>query len=823
MTDTVPMERQAMDLAKAIVQKRFSDEASLDEVAAFRDLYLLDLSQSRSQLNALVHSQLDVTRRAHELITEAHKTMSSLRTEFGDMQTQALAYKGQLGGHKHIRALNVASRNIRATMTRVENFSAVPVRVQRLQQALVENPGSLKTVFMEAQDLEDWRDALIDEVKGKQPRNKKAGYVEEEDGSGSPTKELAFSPELYNRILDVLGGHFAVVNKLSEDIRETVLDHLGSCVDLAQESPALLVRALEVLVMIDENTRRKMLKLTEEERENLFAPENGFEEDALDHINKSFDKRIQGTYKNAMSQAADEKKTAIEGTLSAANRGLVDINMCKSYVVGCFPPHMKILDMYRTRFESFMIPKVAGLYNMNIHAIEIGELLQLTRWLQQYNNQIVLNCSGPPTKDFVSAIDVLMAEYLVRMREQTKEWFSNIDKRPLELGMDAEGYPITRSPEDQLNIVNLQMAVAREQLPQNLAYKAIKVCMEELQVAQERSRVSIEQKWKDMEIHHLCAIVNDSYRMQDKCEGLFDKLQETNDEDNRGDAASLKMLLDTMDALCRGYAELALLGAKLCADSVMEDIKRPVITLVFTKEWEEGQDIIATLVFTLKDYFDDLQALLPDYFFSKIVRLCYEQSMSGYVESAFMKKKKEFADPFAAAQVLVNDRELLEQFFVNKFAVQLEAAGLRESSAIMKPLEVMTNMSRVLKCTKASDAEEPLSDLMMQFGVQAIDVATTVATKRKLDSAALKEWKFMIQHVANQLGDGLEFMQHIYNLPQFALPSPASNQVVAPGASQPQHASAANDAAKKAVEKAKVAGWFSRNKNKDATKDKDKE
>ena len=120
---------------------------------------------------------------------------------------------------------------------------------------------------------------------------------------------------------------------------------------------------------------------------------------------------------------------------------------------------------------------------------------------------------------------------------------------------------------------------------------------------------------------------------------------------------------------------------------------------------------------------------------------------------------------------------------------------------------MLSNISRVLKCAKASDAGDALAALMLDFGVQAIDVASAVVAKRKVDAASGREWKLAVQLAAGELGDDLEFMQHEYNLPQFAMPTPASAQVVAPTHPSAQ-ASAASEAAKKAVEKAKGSGWF---------------
>tara|TARA_B110000305_G_C19180448_1_gene511735 strand:+ start:118 stop:483 length:366 start_codon:yes stop_codon:yes gene_type:complete len=72
--------------------------------------------------------------------------------------------------------------------------------------------------------------------------------------------------------------------------------------------------------------------------------------------------------------------------------------------------------------------------------------------------------AGSPLVEFETAVESLMVDYLGRMKEQVEEWFKNIESRESIVVSDNEGFLTTREPEDILNIINMQISVARDQV-----------------------------------------------------------------------------------------------------------------------------------------------------------------------------------------------------------------------------------------------------------------------------------------------------------------------------------------------------------------------
>jgi len=605
-------------------------------------------------------------------------------------------------------------------------------------------------VYKETQDLEDWRDELIEEVKGSRRSSTtspgQAGYTR--------------SPEVFNKIIDVLGDHFAIVLQLSQQVRQEVTKHICSCFELASDEPALLVRAVEVFMLIEDNAKRKFESMSEVMRENLPNMHHAFEAEIIISMRQAFDERIQAQYVSCMLQSADEGKTGIEAALLAATRGMVDMAYLKSDVLPCFPPDFKVLQFYREQFEEYMLPQVAALYSQNISNLELGDLLRMVSWLHNYNKQILETGAGDPPEDFCDAISNLMGEYLVRAAQQTRDWFANIEKRDSEVLPESDGCLVTRDPEDMLNIVNMQVSVAKEQLPKELRYKVIRGCIDELDAAQKRLSADLELVWKTTQVENLCAVVNDSYRMQDKVESLLDDV----DRDEGGDGVA--ELISATDDLCRSYVVLAVDATKFAALSVMEDLKEPVLYQVFSPQWEDGSEQYAQIATkTLRDWFNDLSMWLPEYFFTKLVRECYEQTVVSYIETAMGKKVKPFQSSARASQQVINDRFTFAEFFVNDFESTLVASGMRKPGEVEESLEILTHISKLITAPMPTDVEDDIKWMLRHFGSSGERAILHIVGLRGLGKTSIDEWRFIISQDITEIGRDCEFNQTRYLLP----------------------------------------------------------
>ena len=87
-------------------------------------------------------------------------------------------------------------------------------------------------------------------------------------------------------------------------------------------------------------------------------------------------------------------------------------------------------------------------------------------------------------------------------------------------------------------------------------------------------------------------------------------------------------------AAARGFAETAAVAAERCADIVLHDIIAKLFPELFTDEWSAqnaADSVIAGIIATLKDYFDDLRVYLVPEAFTAMANATLEKVVTGYL------------------------------------------------------------------------------------------------------------------------------------------------------------------------------------------------
>lgn len=131
--------------------------------------------------------------------------------------------------------------------------------------------------------------------------------------------------------------------------------------------------------------------------------------------------------------------------------------------------------------------------------------------------------AAQPCPEFVQALSVCLQEYLVRVRNQMTEWFTNILTREPEVATNSQGQPITSAPEDFFNIIHLQVLVALSKLSADNMCAVIVVCLNVIKTILEetlaglkgrRTRAVKDDGASGLTLEMLCATVNDYDRLQ---------------------------------------------------------------------------------------------------------------------------------------------------------------------------------------------------------------------------------------------------------------------------------------------------------------------
>jgi hypothetical protein len=104
---------------------------------------------------------------------------------------------------------------------------------------------------------------------------------------------------------------------------------------------------------------------------------------------------------------------------------------------------------------------------------------------------------------------------------------------------------------------------------------------------------------------------------------------------------------------------------------------------------------------------------------------------------------------------------------VKEYEGSLIASGMREVNEASKRLDVLTWISKILMAKSAMDVEEDITNMLKLFGVQGKDVIMHIATLRKVDKSQKADWLMIVEQNAEEIGDGCEHVQDLFDLAQF--------------------------------------------------------
>jgi len=824
------LDAEAFDKASKIVKKRFMEQVHLDDVPELRAEYKKKLSSLELQLSGMVQVKLDGVKRAMDVIQAANEQMAAVRGEFEGMHElcRKAGEQGKLlfDAYPRLKMINRARKNLERTLKEVTYYANLPSRVDLLVGLLKKQPMQLRQVYLEGQQLELWRDELLRELKVQQ-------------GVKSPTKPSSSSSvtttgstrviSVGDRMQATFGIHLEEVKKLLDAIRKKIFDNISNCFEIVQVDPRILISTLEIVDMHEAFQKEKAKRARERAEKNSENVEEAvalslledLRADVVMKLKQKVDERASGIFAAATAQAQaqaaakkgggvdasstttatstatkqqqqQQQQSVFSAILSAATRILLDLTYLKADVVPCFPANYLVMDTFRSQYERHLVKEIGKLYQRGFPDLDQGELLQLMEWLDYYNQEIVNLGAVKPCSEFVLALSVCLQEYLVRVRIQMTEWFTNILNRVQEVALNSAGQPITSTPEDFFNIIHLQVLVVLSKLSADNMCAVIVVCLNVIKSILEETLTTLRAKKLQhafsssvkspggreggggggggLTLEMLCATVNDYDRLQEKIQEFREELEQMGKL--QGD--HLAMVDAAVDQVLDGFVSIADEANSGCTQLVLNDVREAFAEELFMPEWEESVDVMMQRVaMTFQDYYNDLSVWLPPFYFAKLVRECLEKVVALYLFTLFRRggakgkedkanaKLKPFRDPLVVAQKIRNDRQAVTDFF-DEYEDELKQAGLRETAALELQLLVLDNIVDVFEegVTVESEATGPL---LREFGGWGVDALMAISFLRgdkdkargELKEGLTKYWEKFIRPTLGGGGGGV--------------------------------------------------------------------
>jgi hypothetical protein len=369
------------------------------------------------------------------------------------------------------------------------------------------------------------------------------------------------------------------------------------------------------------------------------------------------------------------------------------------------------------------------LYRQGMDTLQVEDLLELIRWTTQYQqsaSSAVNRHHGARSFDSDSLaqgeenealLRALLSEYQLRVKRQVRKWLSVTSfEQDAGVAQNPDGHLVTSDPEDILYVINAELEVALEYLPAANAVHLMVVMFRELELMQARIQYIIDTDGVSVDLARLCAIVNDSCRMSEKCVNL-----ELLEGGIRGAIPSFEVK-NKASQVEKGYLELAVHAAYAIEAHIFHDVD-PLLHKIFTNEWESG-DLVPTSLATMNDYFLDLSEWIQPLFLGKCARRAFDDFLQHYLLAFFAPDKKAKMSLDVVCYMLEKDRlYMIESFGGDRMLEILKQSGLRDAEAIIDRVEIFRAISNILKSHDPEEASNDIDVVLRDLGNQTGTVA----------------------------------------------------------------------------------------------------
>ena len=594
---------------------------SLDVIISKVDRKLASL---RTQLGAVMQTQLDELTDSLNTVRLIKENTMNIKNRFDDVRNNCRESLRSLRTNTKIDQLYIARKNVLSVVNQIRFTEELPERLKTMSARLNEDYTCLKVVYDEWIQYYSWTQKLKSQI---------------EVISSPTTKE--FTEGIYEEC-------FKGVASLGQLLEEKLWEHIYRCMELAQLDPAALVRALTI---IEKNQHRRLRAIDFHEHGEEVASWVLNDRDWVGECKDRLLTAIQRRCEHAYNQG-----NTMKDKLRIGMQLLADLEVVRTKVVPCFPPHYNILQ--------FFIDQYALIANNNMEpfyddpTLEPGEILVLVEWLDSFCEE-VKSWGGADVPVFVEAKKRLMDKFELACTTRMQLWFKRILERNDSAMENDDGLLVTAVPEDIFSLIKTQAELAGEHLKDYALCDAIRICTSTIQTYTEY----YQQNLADYSDRDLCALINNNNNLRELIEGIPDMLSDSLTED------AVKEMNAQLSQVTAQLLDLNTAAAHALSDMIIGDIDtaRVLEDKCFTEEWllQEEAEGILTMTSTYQDYFNDLTVWIQSKYFLGMVMIdCLHNSVKRYLK-CFSLSTAHFDDGMTIGARIKTDYDSLMSYFTS--------------------------------------------------------------------------------------------------------------------------------------------------------------
>ena len=478
-----------------------------------------------------------------------------------------------------------------------------------------------------------------------------------------------------------------------------------------------------------------------------------------------------------LEQQANLGESAVHHHLAASSHalnGFLAFHRCSSYDDRVVSIASKTRQGIFRELEGYLLPRIVYHFENLMEDLTPGDAAEIITWI--YNFLEAMEDNFPDVKvssTWATDMERLLEHYIEQgVRRNLRELIqrSLALQSITDVRRNREGHIVTDHPEDVIVMLDSQLEVARQCLPAKYTQLVFAERVKELSGMVSDLMLQIETTWKSIGSSRYCAFINDAIRLAD----LVDKRIEANISD--------AIYREKRDTLARDLTQLSALATKYLCHGIFlapKNLER-ILTSVGEAEWEldETGHVIGTTIATLKEYFADLETwLASDFYFPKILQICFDLTLQTYVESFFSNTSTHGVhNPRLVAVTLSDDYSRFVAFFNgDTFEEYSGRGGFYTLQELNSKLHLLKNISNIIH--PSNEPEDLLQDIkaisreLLNNQNDAPAILHLAGLRKKRNSTkASAGWLRAIAHANEALVRDLEATSFNNNTSYFRLP-----------------------------------------------------
>eukprot|EP00455_Lapot_gusevi_P046967 TRINITY_DN6276_c0_g1_i2.p1 TRINITY_DN6276_c0_g1~~TRINITY_DN6276_c0_g1_i2.p1 ORF type:complete len:774 (-),score=175.20 TRINITY_DN6276_c0_g1_i2:58-2379(-) len=637
--DSIPSEEEANQAAISEIRSLFqSSDQIASRVASFRAEYQKKKAQVDAQLSNLVHTQIEESRYALELLGMSCSQISRIRQNFLAVDQYCKECQKLIPDYERVKKVAVARANLGTTIGLLTLFRSIPKKATELQ-SLIEDDRQLKNIYKEIRRLVALRDKAF-------------------------SKGLQYS----DNIGETVRESFEALQQVALDLEDRIWLNIRDCISLSREDPATLVRTLEViemedrervkifahnLVMVDQNAAQR--SCTQTMRERCFFE---LEKSIADEFGTMF-----GDKKADDDRPAEE--FSLRDTLRTANNLIEDLEHVSEFMVKCFPPDYHIFNFYEQRYQKWLCTRLIDAIG-DPTQLSGEDILFTVNWIQEYKLRMRdLQADMNTASELEQYSETLMDSFIQQSKIQMMTWVANILRREREAQpkQDEHGVYTTDAAQDLFFLtINQQVKIAFENLRGKNFVNSIKMCADVLRYFQEGELKFLNDPSVSKSEEYLCAVINTLHTCAEETSSLKERCVSHVEMEDSEVAEALEEYLDDV---VTGFVTISNRSAQLLATHIMNTMDT-VLNKAFVSEWLVNDTWTEEAILTLQDFFGDYNTwLASEFYLGKIIKDVCHQIVTRYISRLVDVKPQNSNDPSVLWARVEDDRKTLVTFFTN--------------------------------------------------------------------------------------------------------------------------------------------------------------